>query len=700
MAYSTQSAVSDGTLSVLPLSIDYLSRDDITVYIGSAQAVKDVAWSWVGTIDRSIKFTPTVPKDVVVTIKRSTGVTGLYHKFAGGAQFTSKTLDESLTQTLFVAQEFSESSSVASDDLPLPVGSQASAGKSNKYARTDHVHVGMTGGSVGSVAFDSFVGDGVKLSFALANTPTTKGATQVYVDNVYQSKQAYSLASNVLTFDEAPAVGAVIEVITVTIGGGRASDVQFSETPELPNTSTGGNVQGVLAWLGIKRTEGVVSVKDYGAKGGGTADDTAAINSAVAAAIAKKAKLVFPADTYKVSGPITIRASGLRISGESSVISLASSTAGFVIAGSYNKLVDFVFTQADQSYTPTAVTLLNDATTVLSIHNKVQGCRGMDVYRGVLVNMTVNGAGKACYRAAIENCEFINKYQQKTWAGSFGIAFDGPNSGDAGGNDSKAVACVVAGYERNYVVNNSVATQLIGCSGDGGAVCISYEGGASALQVVGGYYEYNDTFLGIVGGLKYDAYILYPSYANNTNYMTGAGVSFVSGGLPVGGYGTVLRNGFLSGDASTGKAELDPANGFKLYTANTRTLRMSIDGTGDWTFQNGRMLLANMALYTDKVQGYNGGSTPLDLNAANKITLTTANTVQFTVNNAGDLVQGSGGTVITGAGHIGLKAYNVGTLPSAAAAAQMIYVNGSATGKKLAISDGTNWRWADGTVVS
>lgn len=311
MAYSTQSAVSDGTLSVLPLSIDYLSRDDISVYFGTTKAPSG-SWSWVGTTDKTITFAEPVAYGVTVTVKRATKVDELYHRFGGGTQFTAKTLDESLRQTLFVAQEFSEVGGVASDDMPLPVGGQAAPGFSNKFARADHVHVGMTGGAVGSVVLDTFTGDGTTTLFTLTNTPTSKGATQVYVGSAYQEKATYSVTGNKLTFTEAPESGAVIEVVTVTIGGGKASDVQVTETADMLATDTGGNVQGALAWLtgkfkslaasagsalvgfipagvgGSARTvqaklRDIPSITDYGAVGDGVTDNYDAINRALAA---------------------------------------------------------------------------------------------------------------------------------------------------------------------------------------------------------------------------------------------------------------------------------------------------------------------------------------------------------------------------------------------------------------------------------
>lgn len=46
-----------------------------------------------------------------------------------------------------------------------------------------------------------------------------------------------------------------------------------------------------------------------------------------------------------------------------------------------------------------------------------------------------------------------------------------------------------------------------------------------------------------------------------------------------------------------------------------------------------------------------------------------------------------------------LPGYTVGTLPSATAAG-LIYVSNGTGSKRLAVSDGTNWRWPDGTIVS
>ena len=48
-----------------------------------------------------------------------------------------------------------------------------------------------------------------------------------------------------------------------------------------------------------------------------------------------------------------------------------------------------------------------------------------------------------------------------------------------------------------------------------------------------------------------------------------------------------------------------------------------------------------------------------------------------------------------------LPSYTVATLPAAASFGRgMIYVADGTLNKRLAISDGTNWRWPDGAIVS
>ncbi|MCO5159995.1 MAG: DUF2793 domain-containing protein [Mesorhizobium sp.] len=57
-------------------------------------------------------------------------------------------------------------------------------------------------------------------------------------------------------------------------------------------------------------------------------------------------------------------------------------------------------------------------------------------------------------------------------------------------------------------------------------------------------------------------------------------------------------------------------------------------------------------------------------------------------------------TVVTGDRHFVLRSYTVAELPSATLPGQIVYVSDGSSNRRMAVSDGTNWRWPDGAVVS
>lgn len=56
-------------------------------------------------------------------------------------------------------------------------------------------------------------------------------------------------------------------------------------------------------------------------------------------------------------------------------------------------------------------------------------------------------------------------------------------------------------------------------------------------------------------------------------------------------------------------------------------------------------------------------------------------------------------TIVDASSHLGLRSYTVATLPTVSTSF-MIYVSDGTTNKRLAVSDGANWRFPDGNVVS
>ena len=76
-------------------------------------------------------------------------------------------------------------------------------------------------------------------------------------------------------------------------------------------------------------------------------------------------------------------------------------------------------------------------------------------------------------------------------------------------------------------------------------------------------------------------------------------------------------------------------------------------------------------------------------------------TERLRIDNTGAMIHRNNATTVVDANsHLGLRSYTVATLPSASTAARLIYVSDGTSNKRLAVSDGTNWRWPDGAIVS
>jgi len=173
---------------------------------------------------------------------------------------------------------------VGDDDYVLTADSSAASGVAWKE-------------SAGTSTFyvQRFNGDTATVAFTLSQTPVSENNTQVYISGVYQQKDTYAVSGTTLTFSSAPATGTGnIEVVTVStsaIGTTTSDLVTFS--PD----GTGAENRTTQAKL-----RDVVSVKDFGAVGDGSNDDTAEIQLALDAANA----VTFPAGEYKISDKLVL----------------------------------------------------------------------------------------------------------------------------------------------------------------------------------------------------------------------------------------------------------------------------------------------------------------------------------------------------------------------------------------------------------
>jgi hypothetical protein len=141
--------------------------------------------------------------------------------------------------------------------------------KNNVLVIYSPVGYGIDPGSVtGTVVYDDFTGDGTTVSFTLSASPSTKNATNVYIDGVYQSKDNYNTSGSTLTFSTAPPLNSAIEVVSQEssiIGGASSQQITYTQ---------GG--AGSVTRTVQSRLRDFVSVKDFGAVGDGVTDDTAA----------------------------------------------------------------------------------------------------------------------------------------------------------------------------------------------------------------------------------------------------------------------------------------------------------------------------------------------------------------------------------------------------------------------------------------
>jgi hypothetical protein len=70
-----------------------------------------------------------------------------------------------------------------------------------------------------NIVIDTFTGNGVQTVFTLTDSPASEDYTIINIDGVSQLHSAYTVANANVTLSSAPAVGAVIEVMTFNLGG-------------------------------------------------------------------------------------------------------------------------------------------------------------------------------------------------------------------------------------------------------------------------------------------------------------------------------------------------------------------------------------------------------------------------------------------------------------------------------------------------
>ena len=118
MAYSTQRALSDGTLREILLTIGFIDRVDVNVYVDNVLLTEagttppsDITYEWI--TDNLIRFSEDIPDGSEVLIQRATELGTVLNVFSAGASFDDPTMDENFLQLLYIAQEAREGADLA-----------------------------------------------------------------------------------------------------------------------------------------------------------------------------------------------------------------------------------------------------------------------------------------------------------------------------------------------------------------------------------------------------------------------------------------------------------------------------------------------------------------------------------------------------------------------------------------------------------
>ena len=110
MAFSNQTAVSDGTLQTIILSIAFFDKTEIHVFRDGVEIFTPADYVW--ATSNSIQFPAPQALGVEILLRRVTDISEMRHIFTEGAQFTNQTLDEDYTQILHIAQEAVEGGNI------------------------------------------------------------------------------------------------------------------------------------------------------------------------------------------------------------------------------------------------------------------------------------------------------------------------------------------------------------------------------------------------------------------------------------------------------------------------------------------------------------------------------------------------------------------------------------------------------------
>ena len=267
-----------------------------------------------------------------------------------------------------------------------------------------------------------------------------------------------------------------------------------------------------------------ISVKDFGAVGDGTTDDTVAIQNALTYAFTNDLNLVFPTAIYKISNTLFIPQHpslsyfGIEINGQFSTLKTSvdlpffTSSIGFTEVTNYGTTLDTYMSQGIRlrNFNLATVSGANNSTPALKIQDWHQGCLIQNIASGYLNAMLLSN----------------NNYY---------TVFDTIQS--SGGNGSQVMMSFQNGINLNRV-SNCVAVNPtgIGYLFNGGVTALTFsgnsiEGVAVGVKFTAAVYDvvlennYAETFSDIV--FQFTSYVESASIKNNYINFQNVGTNYL-----------------------------------------------------------------------------------------------------------------------------------------------------------------------------
>jgi len=342
MATTSNTYTGNGSNKLFSITFSYLNRSDIDVYLNGTLQTITTQYTFANAT--TIEFVAAPANGAVVLLDRSTDDAALQATFFPGSSVKAADLNDNFDQTLYVVQEINNKAVKINDPLyanktyidaadalkvnksgdtmsgALAMGTNKITGLGNPTNAQDaatKTYVDAADALKVNKAGDTMSGNlamaGNKVTGLGTPTASTDAATRGYVDGVAlagtvpdgdRGDITVSGTGTVWTIDNGAVTSAKIADDTIV-----NADVNASagiQATKLAFTQSG---TGATARTVDSKLKDIISVKDFGATGNGSTDDTAAIQAAINAARAVRGAVYFPPNNasqfYKITAPLT-----------------------------------------------------------------------------------------------------------------------------------------------------------------------------------------------------------------------------------------------------------------------------------------------------------------------------------------------------------------------------------------------------------